>query len=131
MEAKQKENAYETIAKKVHLDKAICAIGICIGLMLTIAGIILMFVDLELLNKALPGVMVGIGSGMFGGCIGVYISRRLSIKYPGKAHQKEIEIKDERNIMIRDRAKSKAFTIMKYFYCGLLLSLPLFDVNLR
>lgn len=104
-------------------------LGMILGLLLATAGIVLQFMDYESLNTAVPGVLMGIGSGMLGGCLAGLIKQRETKKNPELAHQKEIEGKDERNVFILDKAKSKAFSVMLYIYCGMLLLFTLLNVG--
>jgi hypothetical protein len=105
-------------------------VGLILGVITFIAGAIIMKLDLEFVNKALPGVLVGVGAGVFGGCGGTYVRLSILKKHPAEAHKYEIEEKDERNVMLRDKAKSKAFSVMELIYCILMLIFTLLNVEL-
>lgn len=105
-------------------------IGTILGLILAVGGLFLMKQELDTINKAVPGIMIGIGSGVFGGSLGSFLGLIISKKYPEKAYQKEIEVKDERNIMIMNKAKSKAFSFIHYSFGPLLLIFVLMNVDL-
>jgi hypothetical protein len=64
--------------------------------------------------KAVSGVCIGIGACLFGLNIGNLFTLRFEKKNPELARIKEIEGKDERNIIIRNRAKAKAADITQY-----------------
>jgi dipeptide/tripeptide permease len=81
--------------------------------------------------QALPYIFIGIGAGIFGQNVGTLISFRLLKKDPKAAKQIEIEEKDERNTMIRNRAKAKAYDLMILVYGALLLAFGLMLVNVE
>jgi VIT1/CCC1 family predicted Fe2+/Mn2+ transporter len=62
--------------------------------------------------KALFGISLGIGSGLFGGSLGHLINTYVLDKYPSLKKSKDIEMNDERNIYINNRAKAKAFNFI-------------------
>lgn len=105
-------------------------LGMIGGFLLAMVGLYLQIRDYDNLNQALPGVFMGIGSGLLGGCTAGFINQRMFKKNPSLAHQKEIEFMDERNIMIKDKAKSKALSLLQYIYCGMLLLFTLLDVEI-
>lgn len=104
-------------------------LGMILGLLLACAGIFLGIKDTESIYKAITGIMMGIGSGICGGCLGIYINLIRLKRNPELALKNEIDIKDERNIMIRDRAKSKAFSLTQYGICALVLVFTLLKVD--
>lgn len=80
--------------------------------------------------KAVSGVCIGIGAGLFGKNIANLFMLRYEEKNPKAAKAKEIEEKDERNFLIRNRAKAKAADITQYFiilliYITILIRAPL------
>ena len=66
--------------------------------------------------RALPFLLAGFGSGIFGHGMGEWIARKAAQADPSLARQIEIEQKDERNIMIGNMAKAKAFDMMTYVF---------------
>jgi len=80
--------------------------------------------------KALPYIMVGIGCGLFGYNAGEYINRMVIKRYPDEAKRIKIEQNDERNIVIADKAKSKAYDAMVYIFGTVMIILALMAVDL-
>lgn len=80
--------------------------------------------------KKISGLMIGIGAGVFSYSISLLVNMLYLQKHPEYQKQSTIELKDERNIMIRNHAKAKAADIMQWVivaltYVSILLSLPL------
>lgn len=80
--------------------------------------------------QALPYICIGIGCGIFGHGAGELISRLAMKNNPAAAKQLEIEQKDERNLMITNRAKAKAYDMMITLFGALLLALALMGIDL-
>ncbi|PKM40928.1 MAG: hypothetical protein CVV04_00255 [Firmicutes bacterium HGW-Firmicutes-9] len=80
--------------------------------------------------RALPYVMIGVGCGLFGQGMGGVIERSMLKKHPEIAKQKEIEVKDERNQEISNRAKAKAYDVMVFVFGALMLSFALMNIDL-
>ena len=104
-----------------------------------LSGLLLLAVGLYLIKAvggfegtlaALPYVCIGVGSGLFGHGMGSLISQRAVSKDPQLQKQLEIEKKDERNIAIANRAKSKAFDLMTFVFGALMVSFALMDVDM-
>ena len=68
------------------------------------------FVELN----SLSGLLLGIGAGVFGANIAKLFSISLEKKNPDIIKENEIELKDERNVLIRQRAKAKSADIMQW-----------------
>ena len=68
----------------------------------------------------LPYVLIGIGCGLFGQGIGGVIERSVLKKHPELIKQKEIEVNDERNQQISNRAKAKAYDMMVFVFGALM-----------
>lgn len=105
--------------KKMSLYIALAILAFC----LLISGF---FVEI----KKLSGLMIGIGAGVFSCNISLLVNKLYLQKHPEYQKQSAIELKDERNIMIRNQAKAKAADIMQWVivaltYVAILLSLPL------
>ena len=78
----------------------------------------------------LPYVLVGIGCGLFGQGMGGVIERSVLKKHPELIKQKEIEVNDERNQQISNRAKAKAYDVMVFVFGAMMVALALMNVDL-
>ena len=78
----------------------------------------------------LPYVFVGIGSGLFGQGMGGVIERRVLKKNPEILKQKEIEVNDERNQQISNRAKAKAYDVMVFVFGALMVAFALMGMDI-
>lgn len=106
---------------------------------LGILGLVLLAVGLYLVKTIdtaegillkLPYVFVGIGSGLFGQGLAGVIERSVYKRHPEQQKLKEIEVKDERNQEISNRAKAKAYDAMVFIFGALMLSFTLMNVEL-
>lgn len=79
--------------------------------------------------KSLFGVMIGIGSGLFGGGLGQLINISVINKYPDIKKKKDIEMNDERNIHINNMAKAKAFDMMGFIFPAIILGFVLAEFD--
>lgn len=86
--------------------------------------------DAQGIMRTLPYICVGIGAGIFGGNLGTAIKNQLLKKDPNAARQMEIDIKDECNIAISNRAKAKAYDLMLMAYSALILAFALMQVDM-
>lgn len=89
--------------------------GIIIGICLVVIGVLLRGEEM----KALSGVALGIGAGAIGSCLVNLIMKRMEEKKPNIKKQNEIEYMDERNTVIRYRAKAKSVDIIQWFIVGI------------
>lgn len=103
------------------------------GILQLITGIFLILLSF-LLNAEIPkpicGVLIGIGCGLSGLGIIRLITNHFERKNPAIRRAKEIENNDERNIIIRNRAKAKAGDITQWLiiaiaYVTILISAPI------
>ncbi len=102
-------------------------------LLLIIAGVAVAVAGLLLdgiIPKQVSGVMLGVGAGLAGMSLSNYLVWNTERKNPAIMKQAEIERRDERNGIIRSRAKAKAGDITKWLvmalaYVSILLSAPL------
>lgn len=103
-----------------------------IGLLLLAAGLCLvkMVADPQGIMLALPYVCIGIGCGLLGQGMANVISQKAIEKNPEIQKQKEIEVNDERNIAIGNRAKAKAFDVMTFVIGALMLTFALMNIDL-
>ena len=80
--------------------------------------------------RALPYVCIGIGCGLFGQGMGGVIERSVLKNHPELIKQKQIEVNDERNQEISNRAKAKAYDMMVFVFGALMVALALMGVDL-
>ena len=80
--------------------------------------------------KTVSGVLIGIGAGLFGMSLSHLIMIRIERKNPQIARQNEIALHDERNTMIRNRAKAKSADVTQWFILGLAFIMILIDAPL-
>ena len=76
------------------------------------------------------GILLGTGAGVLGANIAKLYSINLEKKNPDLIKENEIELKDERNVLIRQRAKAKSaditqWLIMLVAYLEILVNAPL------
>lgn len=69
--------------------------------------------------KTMSGVLFGIGSGILGLSIAKLYMIRYEQKNPEEVKRNQVEFKDERSVMIRDKAKAKAGDITSWCILGL------------
>ena len=69
--------------------------------------------------KVLSGSLIGIGAGLVGMSVSKLVMGRMEHKHPELAKQNEIELQDERNTMIRNRAKARAGDITQWLIMGI------------
>ena len=80
--------------------------------------------------KTLSGVLIGIGSALLGSGIAKFWMKNYEEKNPDIAKENDIEFKDERNTLIRYRAKAKAGDIIQWFIMGIAYLLIIIDAPL-
>ena len=105
------------------MNKPIRVILLIIGLGLLATGAVFMKMGLFEEMKALPGVMIGVGAGLF-------IQERTLKRHPEEARKLQIEQTDERNVAISREAKSRAFDVMGYVYAALMLAFVMMGAEL-
>lgn len=105
---------------------------IVIGITLIVCGIVLIktIEDPNELMLTLPYICVGVGCGVFGHGMGNIISLKTAQNNPEFQKQMDILRKDERNVMISNRAKAKGYDLMTYAFGALLLVFTLMGVDL-
>lgn len=93
-----------------------------INIALLIFGVALMLFSIFVLReesvKALGGGCLGVGAGLLGLSASNLIMQNWYKKHPKESRQSEIDFKDERSTMIRNRAKAKSSDIMQWFVMG-------------
>ncbi len=87
-------------------------ICIIVGIILVLICIVGKNINIFDTYKSLFGILLGIGSGLFGGGLGQLVNVLIVNKYPEAKKKKEIEENDERNVYINNMAKAKAFNLM-------------------
>ncbi|HJG28397.1 MAG TPA: hypothetical protein K8V20_07105 [Subdoligranulum variabile] len=105
-----------------------------------VTGALLLLVAALLLNLApaqeqpllrvLPFLCLGVGAGLLGQGVGQLLQRKALQGNPELARQQQIEVEDERNIQLAQRAKAKAFDLMIFVFGALLLAFALMQVDL-
>ena len=103
-----------------------------LGLAMLVCGLYLVKTTdaTEGILMTLPYVLIGIGCGLFGQGMGGVIERCVLKKHPELIKQKEIEVNDERNQQISNRAKAKAYDMMVFVFGALMISFALMNVDL-
>lgn len=106
---------------------------IVLGGLLLAGGVVLLCTvgEPEGIYRALPYLLIGIGCGVFGGGLGDYLAARAVKNEPELQRQIEVEQNDERNQIIRDRAKSRGYTVMTTVFSALLLAYAFMDAPLE
>lgn len=82
------------------------------------------------LLRVLPFLCLGVGAGLLGQGVGQLLQRKALQGNPELARQQQIEVEDERNIQLAQRAKAKAFDLMIFVFGALLLAFALMQVDL-
>ncbi len=100
-----------------------------VGLILTGVGFVLLKMFDEMTSLPYPYLLIGIGCGTFGGAFGDIMSKRSIAKNPKLAKQMEIEQKDERNQLVANKAKAKAYDCMVFVFGALMLTFALMNVT--
>ena len=80
--------------------------------------------------KTISGVMIGIGAALLGTGIAKLWMKNFEEKNPDIMKDNEIEFKDERNTLIRYRAKAQAGDIIQWFIMGMAYLLIIIDAPL-
>lgn len=100
-----------------------------LGLLVLAAGLVLVKTGTG--EAVIPYLLVGIGSGVFGHGAGQWLSDRAIRRDPALEKQLEIERNDERNRMITDRAKAKAYDLMVTLFGAMFLAFALLESDWR
>lgn len=96
--------------------KSVSIIEVIIGMALFILGGI---VFKEAIPKNISGVCIGIGASLFGVGVSSFWFNNFCKKNPDELKQSEIEFSDERNTMIRNKAKAKVGDIIQWLIMGI------------
>lgn len=105
---------------------------IIVGLILLAIGIFIIKTQPEVdgIMRTLPYICIGVGCGVFGHGMGNWIADKAVTKAPEEAKRIEIETKDERNVMIANQAKAKAYDSMVFIFGDLLIVLALLNIDM-
>ena len=103
-----------------------------VGILLIAVGLVLLkrFAEPDGILLALPYVCVGVGCGAFGHGVGNIIGIRALKNSPARQKQMEIDQHDERNVLISNRAKGKAYDLMVFVFGALMVSFAMMGVEL-
>jgi hypothetical protein len=95
---------------------------LAVGLMIMAAGFVLMilFQNVEGILRVLPYLCVGIGTCVFEYNLREFLNKLAFRKNPQAAKLIEIEVLDERNITIQNKAKAKAYDFMMMIFCAIM-----------
>ncbi len=110
-------------------SKTASLICLIIGLVIVIFCIVGKGLEIFETYKTIFGVMLGIGSGLFGGGLGHLIDSYLVDKDPILKRKKDIEVNDERNVYITNKAKAKAFSVMEKVFPITIFIIILLDAD--
>lgn len=95
-----------------------------------IVSIIMMIGRLFVESKSISVLLLGISAGILGACIVKLYFINFEKKNPKVIKENEIEFKNERNVLIRQRAKAKSaditqWLIMAIVYLTIIVNAPL------
>ena len=101
---------------------------------ITISVIMIILSQFVELNSH-SGILLGTGAGVIGASIAKLYSINLEKKNPDIIKENEIELKDERNVLIRQRAKAKSADITQWLimiiaYLEIFVNAPLWIILL-
>lgn len=109
-----------------------------IHILVALAGVVLTALGLYLaktvqdpvgIMKTLPFLCIGVGCGAFGHGLGELVRGWAVKKDPDLSRQMEIDAKDERNVMLSNRAKAKGYDMMTYVFAALMLAYALMGAS--
>ena len=109
--------------KQMKLYTSLAVLG---AILFAIGGFV--FTDKDINNVS--GLFIGIGAGLFGLSVAQIIVIVIAEKNPEYKRKASIEEKDERNIAISNKAKSKGFNAMGYILPILMLVYILINADL-
>ena len=101
---------------------------------ITISVIMIILSQFVELNSH-SGILLGTGAGVIGASIAKLYSINLEKKNPDMIKENEIELQDERNVLIRQRAKAKSADIIQWLimliaYLEIFVNAPLWIILL-
>lgn len=103
-----------------------------IGIAILAAGLFMIKTmnDPDTLVRILPYLFVGFGCTLFGHGLGGVLNQITLKSDATEAKQLAIDMKDERNMAIAMRAKSRAYDMMVFVYGALMIALALMGIDL-
>lgn len=105
-------------------------IRLILGIILLVAGFI-MIKEQWFVDSGVPYIFLGFGCGIFGNGVDDLARGWSRKKDPAAAKREAIEIKDERNIQIRNMAKAKGFDLMNFTLIPLTIAFGLMKESFR
>ena len=101
---------------------------------LVILGLAMVLVSIFVFGDAEPravfGMMIGVGAGLFGMSVSGLAGIRYEKTHPDMVRQSRIEQKDERNVTIRDKAKARSGDIVQWLIIAMAYVMILIDAPL-
>ena len=94
-----------------------------------VLGIVSVIIGYFLLEGKWSGLLIGLGSGIFGGSSAQLIGYTISERNPTLQGRQRVEQNDERNVQIRNAAKAKAFDLKLYLSLPLLIVMIIAEVQ--
>jgi len=88
----------------------LCIIGIIAG----VAAFVLSWFLRENEIRVLSGLLIGVGVFLFSYSLSTLLNRKIALKHPEATRKKDIEVNDERNILIKAKAGARTNTILFY-----------------
>ncbi|MGM0216032.1 hypothetical protein [Enterococcus sp. AZ109] len=73
----------------------------------------------------IPYLLVGLGAGLFGHSVSELVNQQVEKNNPDFAKMEKINREDERNQLIRAKAKEKAYNLTTYLLAALMLTFAL------
>jgi len=103
------------------------------GLLLVIISVISLYLfgSEHVAYTAVSYSFFGVGFGLLGDGIGRLNAARLEKKDPERMKNLNIEKHDERNIIIDEKARAKAFTLSQYLFSVMIVVLAIMGVELK
>ena len=100
-----------------------------------IISVIMIFLSQFVELNSHSGILLGTGAGVIGASIAKLYSINLEKKNPDMIKENEIELQDERNVLIRQRAKAKSADITQWLimiiaYLEIFVNAPLWIILL-
>lgn len=80
--------------------------------------------------RAVAFAMVGLGCGLFGHGVGALSAQRAAKKNPEAHRQFEIEQQDERNVVLSNAAKARAYDVMVFVFGALMFAFAMMGVDM-
>ncbi len=79
--------------------------------------------------RALPYICIGLGCGLFGQGVGSLYNRHVMRRYPDFARRQQVEVNDERNVALSNRAKAKGYDCITVVFGALMVAFALMGTS--